>query len=108
MISLAAGVANNLFTFMCEIYLVSLTQLKYPAVAEHPIVYATNGAGAANSCTINLGTTATASVGTSKASIGGVLVTVMSSASMNIVGSSATATATATRQKTGKAVDVGR
>jgi hypothetical protein len=59
-----ACVGNNLFTFLCERFIMSLTQLTCPVAQEvNPVVCKTNGAGAATSCTINLTTTATAAAG---------------------------------------------
>ncbi|KAL1968612.1 hypothetical protein VTN77DRAFT_1438 [Rasamsonia byssochlamydoides] len=49
------GVGNNLFTFMCNRYLMSLTQLGCPADPNQPVQVTLDGNGAATSCTINLG-----------------------------------------------------
>ena len=55
-----ACVGSNLFTFMCERFIMSLTQLTCPVAQEvDPVVCQTNSAGAATSCTINLTATAT-------------------------------------------------
>ena len=60
-----AAVGNNLFTFMCERYLMSLTQLTCPqsAIPVQPVVCQTNGAGVATSCTITLSGNSTDSTG---------------------------------------------
>jgi hypothetical protein len=52
----AANVGNNLFTFMCERYLMSLTQLTCPtsAIPNQPVVCKLDGNGVATSCTITL------------------------------------------------------
>jgi hypothetical protein len=50
----AATVGNNLFTFMCERYLMSLTQLTCPPPAFQPVVCQVDGTGAATSCVITL------------------------------------------------------
>jgi hypothetical protein len=67
-----AAVGNNLFTFLCERYLTSLTQLTCPASAIPvlPVVCQTDSNGAATSCTINISGTATsAGGGASEASV---------------------------------------
>ena len=58
----AANVGNNLFTFLCERYLMSLTQLGCPAAPFQPVVCQLDGNGAATACTITLqnGTTTAA------------------------------------------------
>ncbi|KAE9365732.1 hypothetical protein N431DRAFT_294038, partial [Stipitochalara longipes BDJ] len=53
----AATVGNNLFTFLCERYLMSLTQLTCPPAAFQPVVCQVDGNGAATSCVITLATT---------------------------------------------------
>jgi hypothetical protein len=53
----AANVGNNLFTFMCERYLMSLTQLTCAPPAFQPVVCQVDGNGVATSCVINLNTT---------------------------------------------------
>jgi hypothetical protein len=53
----AATVGNNLFTFMCERYLMSLTQLTCPPAAFQPVVCQVDGNGAATSCVITLADT---------------------------------------------------
>ncbi|MCJ1388380.1 hypothetical protein MMC18_001227 [Xylographa bjoerkii] len=61
----AANVGTNLFTFLCERYLMSLTQLKCPPAAFQPVVCQLNGLGAASSCVITLnGTMTTNTTGT--------------------------------------------
>ncbi len=60
----AATVGNNLFTFLCERYLMSLTQLTCPPAAFQPVVCQVDGNGAATSCIITLPANST----TSKAS----------------------------------------
>lgn len=56
----AACVGNNLFTFLCMRFIMSLTQLKCPVAQEvNPVKCMTNTAGVATSCTINLKATAT-------------------------------------------------
>jgi hypothetical protein len=60
----AATVGNNLFTFLCERYLMSLTQLTCPPAAFQPVVCQVDGNGAATSCVITLPANST----TSKAS----------------------------------------
>lgn len=56
----AACVGNNLFTFLCMRFIMSLTQLTCPVAQEvNPVKCATNSAGVATSCTINLKATAT-------------------------------------------------
>ncbi|MCJ1434136.1 hypothetical protein MMC27_003502 [Xylographa pallens] len=61
----AANVGNNLFTFLCERYLMSLTQLVCPPAAFQPVVCQVDGNGAATSCVITLnGTTTTNTTGT--------------------------------------------
>ncbi|MCJ1282977.1 hypothetical protein MMC26_002304 [Xylographa opegraphella] len=61
----AANVGNNLFTFLCERYLMSLTQLGCPPAAFQPVVCQVDGNGAATSCVITLnGTTTTNTTGT--------------------------------------------
>ncbi|KAN0090610.1 hypothetical protein V8E51_019189 [Hyaloscypha variabilis] len=52
-----ACVGNNLFTFLCERYLMSLTQLTCPPAALQPVVCQVDGNGAATSCVITLATT---------------------------------------------------
>jgi hypothetical protein len=60
-----AGVGSNLFTFMCERYLMSLTQLTCPPAAFQPVVCQIDAAsGAATSCVITLQQTANATSGT--------------------------------------------
>jgi len=57
----APCVGNNLFTFLAERFIMSLTQLTCPVAAEsHPVVCQLNGGGVATSCTINLAATPTA------------------------------------------------
>jgi hypothetical protein len=59
-----ACVGSNLFTFMCERFIMSLTQLTCPVAQEvNPVVCQTNSAGVATSCTINLSATATGTAG---------------------------------------------
>ncbi|MCJ1405396.1 hypothetical protein MMC11_008624 [Xylographa trunciseda] len=55
----ALNVGTNLFTFLCERYLMSLTQLVCPPAAFQPVVCQLNGAGAASSCVITLATNTT-------------------------------------------------
>jgi hypothetical protein len=64
-----ACVGNNLFTFLCERYLMSLTQLTCPpsAIPVQPVVCQTNGAGAATSCTITLSGNGTVTAGSTSA-----------------------------------------
>lgn len=60
----AACVGNNLFTFMCQRFITSLTQLTCPVAQEvNPVVCQQDGNGVATSCTINLKATATAATG---------------------------------------------
>jgi hypothetical protein len=71
-----ACVGNNLFTFLCNRYLMSLKQLTCPAntTATQPVTCATNpNTGAATSCVINLSSTvvaASATAATTAATIG--------------------------------------
>jgi hypothetical protein len=61
----AAYVGNNLFTFLCMRFIMSLTQLICPIAQEvNPVTCKTNTAGVATSCTINLKATATSVTGT--------------------------------------------
>jgi hypothetical protein len=56
----AACVGNNLFTFLCNRFIMSLTQLTCPIAQEvNPVKCQTNTAGVATSCTVNLKATAT-------------------------------------------------
>ena len=56
----APCVGNNLFTFMCMRFIMSLTQLTCPVAQEaQPIKCATDGNGVATSCSINLKASAT-------------------------------------------------
>jgi hypothetical protein len=66
----AATVGNNLFTFLCERYLMSLTQLTCPPAAVQPVVCQVDGTGAATSCVITLANTTSTSANsnTTKAS----------------------------------------
>jgi hypothetical protein len=48
------GIGNNLFTFMCNRFVMSLTQLGCPANANQPVQVTLDGNGAATSCKINL------------------------------------------------------
>jgi hypothetical protein len=48
-----ACVGNNLFTFMFERYLMSLTQLKCPPPAFQPVSSATASTEASTSCVMN-------------------------------------------------------
>jgi hypothetical protein len=57
-------VGSNLFTFLCERYLMSLTQLTCPPAAFQPVVCQVNGNGAATSCVITLTNGTTAAAGT--------------------------------------------
>jgi hypothetical protein len=51
----APCVGNNLFTFMCQRYIMSLTQLTCPVAMEvNPVKCAVDGNGVATSCSINL------------------------------------------------------
>lgn len=60
----AACVGNNLFTFLCQRFIMSLTQLTCPVAQEvNPVMCKTDGNGVATSCTINLKATATAATG---------------------------------------------
>jgi hypothetical protein len=52
-------VGTNLFTFLCERYLMSLTQLTCPPAAFQPVVCQLNGGGAATSCVITLANSTT-------------------------------------------------
>lgn len=55
----AACVGNNLFTFLCMRFIMSLTQLTCPVAQEvNSVMCKTNGQGVATSCTINLKATA--------------------------------------------------
>ncbi|KAF4632232.1 hypothetical protein G7Y89_g5895 [Cudoniella acicularis] len=83
-----ACVGNNLFTFMCMRFIMSLTQLTCPVSQEvDPVVCQTDSTGAATSCTINLSATATAT--NSKAATG----------TATVANTKATATGTATKAK---------
>lgn len=56
----APCVGNNLFTFLCQRMIMSLTQLTCPVAQEvNPVKCQTDGNGVATSCTINLQATAT-------------------------------------------------
>jgi hypothetical protein len=50
----AAGVGSNLFTFLCNRYLMSLMMLTCPPNPNQPITCQLDGNGAATSCTINI------------------------------------------------------
>lgn len=54
-----AGVGSNLFTFLCNRYLMSLTMLTCPVNPAQPVTCQFDGAGAATSCTINISANAT-------------------------------------------------
>lgn len=54
-----AGVGNNLFTFLCNRYLMSLTMLTCPPDPAQPVTCQLDGNGAATSCTINISANAT-------------------------------------------------
>ena len=95
----AACVGNNLFTFLCMRYLMSLTQLTCPVAQEvQPVKCATDGNGVATSCTINLSATAT---GTATATAKG------GAGATTAASGSATATATGAA-KGGKMAGMGR
>lgn len=68
-----ACVGNNLFTFLCERYLMSLTQLTCPpsAIPVQPVVCQLDGNGAATSCTITLTGNSTSASNVSVASSAG-------------------------------------
>jgi len=53
MTSPATSVGNNLFTFMCNRYLESLTMLGCPENSTQPVACTLDSSGAATSCTIN-------------------------------------------------------
>lgn len=60
----AACVGNNLFTFLCERFIMSLTQLGCPA-AVNPVACTLDGNGVAISCTVNLKATGATAVASS-------------------------------------------
>jgi hypothetical protein len=62
----AACVGNNLFTFLCMRFIMSLAQLTCPVAQEvNPVTCKVDGNGVATSCTINLKATATRAVAAS-------------------------------------------
>jgi len=64
----AACVGNNLFTFLCERFIMSLTQLGCPMKGiTNPVTCQLNGAGVATACAVNLKATATAIASTAVA-----------------------------------------
>lgn len=60
----APSLGNNLFTFMCARYLMSLMQLGCAPNAQQPVQIATNGGGVATACTIQNAAAATAATTT--------------------------------------------
>lgn len=85
-----ACVGNNLFTFLCERFIMSLTQLTCPVAQEvNPVVCQVNGAGAATSCSINLKATATGSVASTSAASAVVSMTKAAKGGANVATSSA-------------------
>jgi hypothetical protein len=96
----AACVGNNLFTFLCQRLLTSLTQLTCPVAQEViPISCAQDGNGVATSCTINLTKTA---LGTGAATAATAAATSKTKGGAGATTASAPA-ATATGKATGKA-----
>ncbi|CZR58029.1 uncharacterized protein PAC_07919 [Phialocephala subalpina] len=103
------GVGNNLFTFLSNRYLMSLTQLTCPpsAIPFQPVVCTLDGNGAATTCTITLtnGTTAATSakavstLATSKASTSLKASSVATSVKVSSVTSSVKATSALTSVK---------
>ena len=69
-----AGVGNNLFTFLCNRYLMSLMMLTCPPNPNQPVTCQLDGNGAATSCTINIALNGTmgavGATGTAPASAG--------------------------------------
>ena len=85
-----AAVGTNLFTFLCERYLMSLMQLTCPPAAFQPVVCQLNGAGAASSCVITLNGTTTTNT-----------TTVMPTGTLSTSAVTSTATTTTTHHRGG-------
>jgi hypothetical protein len=99
-----ACVGNNLFTFLCERYLMSLTQLTCPpsAIPVQPVVCKVDGNGAATSCTITLTGNSTVSSASVVASSKAASV-VASSKAASVVASSKAASVVASSKATSAA-----